>query len=125
MSSTSGSEDEAEPARTESEAESSGNDRELNLAETEPAPAEVPSPRSLQAVIRSYQYDPEPGRDAIRGILAVGLLVLVALLAGAAFALSASDLLSGEQLDKLQPMFAALVTLTGTALGFYFGGKGK
>ena len=98
---------------------------ELDLTAKEPL-AEAPSvPSTAPVRTRPYVYDPEPTRERIRGVLSIGLFALVALLAILAFVFTATDLLDAPELDKLQPLFAALITLTGTALGFYFGGRSK
>jgi hypothetical protein len=94
---------------------------ELNLADEEPLPPAGPA----RTTTRAYVYDPEPERERVRGRLAIGLFLLVAVLSAAAFALTASNRLSTSDLDKLQPLLAALITLTGTALGFYFGGRSR
>jgi hypothetical protein len=70
-------------------------------------------------------WNPEPRREQMRGLLASALVLLLALTIGAAFSLEAAGLLSRTQIDALlRPIFPSLVALTGTALGFYFGGRG-
>src|SRR5438094_430323 len=70
-------------------------------------------------------WNPEPRRGSRRGLLAGALVGLLGLTIGAAFGLEASNLLDRGEVDGLlRPIFPSLVALTGTALGFYFGGRG-
>jgi hypothetical protein len=68
-------------------------------------------------------YDPEPEREKVRGRIAQGLTLAVAVIAIMAFALVAWGSPTADQLERLQVFFTPVITLCGTALGFYFGGK--
>jgi hypothetical protein len=68
-------------------------------------------------------FDPEPHREEIRGRIAQGLCLVVSSLAVLAFVLLATGSLDASGLERLQVFYTPLITLTGTALGFYFGGK--
>src|SRR4051812_10260471 len=68
-------------------------------------------------------YDPEPEREVVRARIAQGLTLAVCILAIGSFGLVAADVLSKDDIEPLQVFFAPLITLTGTALGFYFGGR--
>jgi len=96
---------------------------ELDLASLEPQPTTDLGPIVAAMPFRLLRHDPEPQREKIRGVLAVGLFALVAALALFAFVATAFDWLTSDELQALQPIFAALITLAGTALGFYFGGR--
>lgn len=97
---------------------------ELNLAAEEPPPPNRLARPGTKFGPREEEYNPAPARERVRGVLAIGLFVLVSLLAGGSYALVAVNRLSKEDMEALNPIFAALVTLTGTAIGFYFGGGG-
>ena len=69
------------------------------------------------------QYDPEPQRDAVRGVLALGLVAALLVVVG--FALYSTHGDYEETKDLLQILLPALTGLIGSALGFYFGSKAK
>jgi hypothetical protein len=89
----------------------------LDLSSTDP-----PVSGTLERPIER-PYDPEPEREKVRARIALGLTALVSLLALMAFTLRAQGALTIEDLERLQLFFTPLITLSGTALGFYFGGR--
>jgi len=92
----------------------------LDLSEEEPAPPPGPPPSPAVGAV----WNPEPARERIRGAVAVGLIVLLGVIAIASFALLATDTLSLDEVEGLlTALFSPLLALTGTALGFYFGGQ--
>ncbi len=92
----------------------------LDLAAEEPTPPPGPAPRPEVGAI----WNPEPARERIRGAIAVGLVVLLALIAVGSIVLLATDALSLDEVEGLlTALFAPLLALAGTALGFYFGGQ--
>jgi len=64
-------------------------------------------------------YNPEPEREGTRSYLARGLLYLLTFMIGGVLAFIGFGLLDGSALT--QSIFPSVVTLVGTALGFYFG----
>jgi hypothetical protein len=82
---------------------------------------EGPFPRPKEGA-----YDPEPGRDRVRGILAI---CMVALLSGCMLLsylwIAAGWMKPTDAKDVLGSVFPPVVALTGTVLGFYFGGKNR
>jgi hypothetical protein len=66
-------------------------------------------------------YDPEEAREGTRGDLARGLLWLLTLTIGGMIVFVGLGRLDGTLL--VQSVFPSLVTLAGTALGFYFGSQ--
>lgn len=90
--------------------------KELDLTE-EPEPEDIVRPVERP-------YDPAPERERVRGYIAIGLTAAVILFAGLVTVLVACNELSVDQLQKLVLYFTPLVALSGTALGFYFGGHG-
>lgn len=83
---------------------------------------EAPPPDSLAPPPRDKPFDPEPQREKIRGVLALILVSLVVVLSVLTYWFLAQGWISGDDVQTLSPVFTALVTLTGTAVGFYFGG---
>jgi hypothetical protein len=86
-----------------------------------------------EAVDRSYEgpkllgygpdYDPSPLREKTRSRLALLLFALVAVVALSLIGLTAADALAeGTTKDLVAGILSPLIVLTGTALGFYFGG---
>lgn len=77
--------------------------------------------RSAPAPIQEKVYDLEAEQDKVRGRLAQGLLLLLAVTA-----LTILGLLGAHHIDGQAAgiVLSPVVALTGTALGFYFGGKG-
>ncbi|MGH2854463.1 MAG: hypothetical protein ACRDLF_09790, partial [Solirubrobacteraceae bacterium] len=68
-------------------------------------------------------YDPSPRREKTRSELALGLVLLLATVAISLIGLTAASLLSPETTkDLVAGVLSPLIALTGTALGFYFGG---
>jgi hypothetical protein len=95
---------------------------ELDLTEQEgEAPAQVPRPGA--GVLVERPYDPEPARERVRGLLAQVLVGSVVVLAGATLVCVSAGWLDTSELERLDVIYTALITLTGTALGFYFGGR--
>ena len=67
-------------------------------------------------------YDPEPGRDKVRGYLAMWLLALLSVILLFSFCFfwrNPTDIASLKTL--LDVLFAPIITLVGTATGYYFG----
>ena len=64
-------------------------------------------------------YNPEPEREGTRSDLARGLLYLLTFMIGGVLAFIGFGLLDATALT--QSIFPSVVTLVGTALGFYFG----
>jgi hypothetical protein len=91
-------------------------DLEANFAETEPPP----DPDASTAFpVRSYNL--EEDREGTRSVLARGLLWLLAFVIGALFVFVGLGRLEGSAVT--QTVFPALISLAGTALGFYFGSQ--
>ncbi len=68
------------------------------------------------------KYDPTKDREQTRAKLAGGLAVLLGIMGILLIALTAAGTLTLEQAkDLAEVIFAPVVVLTGTALGFYFG----
>lgn len=74
--------------------------------------------------VNERKYDPGRDRERVRGALALGLLVGLGLVIAAAFvSIWAQWMPEGDVKDLLTVIFGPVVALTGSALGFYFGGK--
>lgn len=84
---------------------------------------EEPPPPNTLVELGSKKWTPERGREYVRGALAVSLVGIVAVLGGFSYWALADGLLSIDELQALNPIFASLSTLAGTAIGFYFGGR--
>jgi hypothetical protein len=70
------------------------------------------------------KYDPAPVREKTRRQLALILAALLFLIAIALVVFTATDLLSSNQAkDLAAAVLSPVVAVTGTALGFYFGGR--
>jgi hypothetical protein len=68
------------------------------------------------------RFDPEPGRERMRGWLAVGLLGLLTATIAAAFVLVAIKRVSVTDMKSLLDLIIPPeVALAGSAIGFYFG----
>jgi hypothetical protein len=68
-------------------------------------------------------YDPSPRREKTRSELALGLLILLGLVALSLIGLTAWHRLAPETTkDLTEGILSPLIAVTGTALGFYFGG---
>jgi hypothetical protein len=89
---------------------------ELDLT-TEPETPSTPA----QPVERPY--DPSPARERVRGVIALGLTTAVVVLALLIVTLMAVNKLESDDVQTLQLFFTPIVALSGTALGFYFGGR--
>ncbi len=71
-------------------------------------------------------YDPEPGWDKVRAALALSLVAILAATVGLSYLLMFLKLaLVADVKELLGAVFPPLVALTGSALGFYFGGKSR
>lgn len=69
-------------------------------------------------------WDPEPGREKLRGYLATGLVLLLAGVIGAAWLTLWLGISSAPEIkDLLGVLLPPVVALVGSAVGFYFGGK--
>jgi hypothetical protein len=80
---------------------------------------DVSTDKANETKLPELPYD----RETIRADLARGLLWLLTLTVGGAIFFVGMGQLKGEILT--QSIFPSLVTLTGTALGFYFGSESK
>jgi len=68
-------------------------------------------------------YDPNPLREKTRSRLALGLLILLGIIALSLIGLTAASRLQPDTTkDLVEGILSPLVAVTGTALGFYFGG---
>jgi hypothetical protein len=65
-------------------------------------------------------YDPAPAREAMRNFISYAVLITTAV---TAVAVVVNAALGGENPQIVMGVFTALVGLSGTILGFYFGGK--
>ena len=75
---------------------------------------------------RRRPYSPLRARERMRGILALGLVLLLGGTVGIAFWLVGTDRAEIAELrELLDPILTALVALTGTAVWFYFGGRSQ
>ena len=100
--------------------DASADEEILDLSAEEPAPPLGPAPGPEVGAV----WNPEPARERIRGAIAVGLVGLLALIAVGSIVLLATDTLSLDEVEGLlAALFAPLLALAGTALGFYFGGQ--
>jgi hypothetical protein len=68
-------------------------------------------------------YDPEPQREKVRAHVTYGLIAAVCLYALVALIALIAGWTVVDELEAVVLFFTPLITLTGTALGFYFGGK--
>lgn len=91
---------------------------ELDFTKRDPPP-----PNSLAPPPADKPFDPEPVRERVRKNIAYLLTVTVCGLAIGAFILLATGWISSDELDHAQFFFTPVITLAGTALGFYFGGR--
>lgn len=81
----------------------------------------VRPPRVLQI---GQAYDPLPRREKTRSWLAIGLVALLATVALSLIGLTAAEFLDESTTkDLVAGILSPLIALTGTALGFYFGGQ--
>src|SRR5579884_2186485 len=71
--------------------------------------------------LQEQPYDPEPRREATRGWLAAGLLVLVFITVGAGIVFIIVGKMQGTAL--VESILPQVITLAASALGFYFGGQ--
>lgn len=114
----------------------SSGDRPAARAEGTPPSSETGSSKSsLQERARRLSgtplqlrdagsYDPRPVRESTRSWLAKALAWLLSATTISIVGLAAADLLSvNEATDLAQVVLSPLVAITGTALGFYFGGQ--
>ncbi len=73
---------------------------------------------------RLEPYDPAEDRETARRRLAYGLLFLLSVIAISLLGAAYADWITNDEAKNLaQAILAPVVVLTGTALGFYFGGK--
>jgi hypothetical protein len=88
-------------------------DNELDLDKQKPAASPPPAVEKISKI--------DADREGVRGDLARGLLWLLTLLIGGLLVFVGIGRVGAEVLT--QSVFPSLVTLTGTALGFYFGSQ--
>jgi hypothetical protein len=97
-----------------------GETGELDLTESE-AGADVEEWRTKQKL---EVYDPVKAREGMRGQLAGGLIVLLAFVVVASFVtVWVRGNLTEPTKDLLGLILGPVVTLVGSATGFYFGGR--
>lgn len=82
-----------------------------------------PPPDKLAGPPPDKPFDPEPAREKVRAGVTYLLTMFVCLYSAAALVSLALDWISVDDIDGVVLFFTPLITLTGTALGFYFGGK--
>jgi hypothetical protein len=70
--------------------------------------------------IREKPYDIDAEQDKVRGRLAQGLFVLLSITVLATLGLLGADHINGQAAGIV---LSPIVALTGTAIGFYFGGR--
>lgn len=103
--------------RTDIESSPPGDDKHLDFTIDDPSPGAV---RPL--TIEKQPFDPTPQREQMRGHLAIGLLVLLAVTIAACFTTLWWGLASSaDTLQIIELILGPLITLVGTATGFYFG----
>ena len=76
--------------------------------------------------LSSRDYDPERGREMIRGSVAITAMVIFALVIGfyIFFAAKASnETIWGHLKEAMQAVLPAVTSVLGTVLGFYFGSQ--
>jgi hypothetical protein len=79
---------------------------------------EIPGP---SPVADRSPYDPARDRERVRGLIAGGLLVLIALLTVASYALAITGKRSVDDIAKLYGLVVSpLLALTSGVVGFYF-----
>lgn len=97
-----------------------------------PGRVAVGTPRQDEPLTPSTSpYDPAPQRERLRGWLASGLTILLAVVILLAFvsywrvdpSISDGQRRVKDIIELLQVVFGPLATLVGTVIGFYFGGK--
>lgn len=85
--------------------------------------AEIPSAVHPQTIPTGVPFDPEPQRERIRGWIALGLLVMLALV----LLLTFISMWAGMNAEVLQTVltiiFGPLVALVSAATGFYYGSR--
>jgi hypothetical protein len=70
-------------------------------------------------------YDPRPLREKTRSKIALKLVWLLVLVAASLIGLTAGGLLTiDEAKDLAGAVLSPIIAVTGTALGFYYGGHG-
>jgi hypothetical protein len=83
----------------------------------EDIPVDPTAAKPVEPIVR----DPDPAREAVRSDLARGLLWLLTITIASVIFFVGLGQVPSEVLT--QSIFPSLVTLTGTALGFYFGAQ--
>jgi hypothetical protein len=89
----------------------------IDLTKDDPAPLKEVGPVEVHH-IEVIDRDPQ---EEVRGDLARGLLWLLTLMIGGVLLFVGTGKIKSDVLT--QSIFPSLVTLTGTALGFYFGSQ--
>lgn len=87
----------------------------------------APPPKELPPAPPSKKYDPAEHRERARQRLAetlVGILALIVLFSFLTLWWSTVSVKSSDLKDLLSILLAPIATLAGSAIGFYFGGKG-
>jgi hypothetical protein len=102
-----------------------GDDEDDDLGELDEWEPEIGAPFTRGPRLLGYgpDYDPSPRREKTRSELALALVALLAAVALSLIALTAAEALGPETTkDLVAGILSPLIALTGTALGFYFGG---
>jgi hypothetical protein len=77
-------------------------------------------------VFEEKPFDPRPIRETTRSKIAIRLVWLLVLVSAALIGLTAAGLLTiDESKDLAGAVLSPIIAVTGTALGFYYGGHGK
>lgn len=72
-------------------------------------------------VERPRVFNPEPGREKIRGRIAIGLVILLAVVCLAGLGAVIAGKTSQEVREIMEVVLPPVVALCGSAIGFYYG----
>jgi hypothetical protein len=84
---------------------------------------ETPPPVDQQNIPTGPPFDPEPQRERIRGVIALGLLCMLAVVLLLAFISMWLKMDTEALRTVLTIIFGPLVTLVSAATGFYYGSR--